>query len=147
MERRLFKGQYSTTKEPATVDIFIDITSSLQKCFEYEYENKLDLNYLINCRNKVIVVTITGQTDAVFVARMTECEKVICESIFDMQKTMSDYNLSENEVTSMLTGTSYFDFKNQPKKRVYTYQMELEAPEPEHVEVLDIAVNLLKEIC
>lgn len=75
MEKRLFKGQFSTTLEMDTTDVFFDITKELMSVYEFEMGEKYSPDFLINGQNRVLVVTINKK--AAIVCKMVSCDIAI----------------------------------------------------------------------
>jgi hypothetical protein len=143
-----FKGQLTSLHDiPDTVDVFFDIATVLMKGFEFEESEKTDrgrdLDYLVNGRNRVIVVTSNNK--ALFVCKMTSCDKVLCETLFDKVKAMKTYDIDEDEWAAVLANDKSLGIR-EPMRRVYKYSMQVTLPDEADAEFLETGLELLKNI-
>lgn len=144
MKRKIFKGKFTTTLRMNETDVFYEIMTALMRVFDYEKGKIVNLDYIINAKKRLLSVMI-GAEAAMF-CKITECEKIVFESLTNKKRIMKTYDITEEEWDSMLAFDTELD-SEELEKRVYRYEMELTVPEPGYEEYVEIAVNLLKEIC
>lgn len=144
MKRKIFKGKFTTTLRMNETDVFYEIMTALMRVFDYEKGKIVNLDYIINAKKRLLSVMI-GAEAAMF-CKITECEKIVFESLTNKSNIMEAYSISQEEWDRVVELDAILD-SEEPKKRVYSYEIELMVPEPKYVVYIEIAVNLLKEIC
>ncbi len=143
MEKGLYKGKFTTTRNASETDAFFEIMSTLMKVLDYEKGKEMDLDYIVNTKNRFLM--IMDDIEVLISCKMIKCEKVLYEPMANKDSIMKAYNIAEAEWSKMIAFYPELDTR-EPIKRVYDYEMELTVSKPEYEEYLEIAVNLLKEI-
>lgn len=143
MKRKIFKGRYTTTLDYNTKDVFFEIMKSLMRVFELE-KSEDDLDYIINWRRRSLMVT--DMLEVVFSCEMLMCKNIAHEPLTNKENIMKRYNISETEWDNVIAYYPNLNV-NEPIKNVYAYEVELTIPVAKHGEYLEIAANILKEIC
>ena len=142
-----FKGQYTTLNEIDNIDVFFDVVNVLMKGFEFEENEKpdggKDLDFSINGKSRVF--TVVGDNKPLVFFKMTRCEKIMCETLFDKAKAMKSYDISEDEWAAIITYDPNLKIM-EPMKRVYKYEMKITLSDGVSDEYLETGLWLLKNI-
>lgn len=145
---RFFEGQFTTLHKEDITDIFYDIANVLMKGFAFEVQGKQNhLDFMISERNRAIVVTTNLR--AVFSAKMINCEKTSCETLYDKEKILRDFDIDIDEWMAVLASDKKLQEMKEPMKRVFRYKMVITIPEEasdECKEFFEIGLELLRNI-
>lgn len=148
---KVYEGKYTSINKIDCSDVFFDIASALMKGFQLEVDDKdtniNDLEYMINGKHRVLSI-INDRTEQVLQLRMTECEKIACETLFEKEKMVKELGIDAATWDAVMENDRRL--QNGTKTMIRTFQYRVEVAVMEDTEegwkFAEIAKELLSNI-